>query len=137
MVAEPADNGVTKPVVLTLATLLLLEDQVAVWVTSCVPPPVDVAVAVNCSPPLASKSTEPLGDVTAILVTTLLLTVRVVEALKLPEVAVMVVLPVPAPAVASPAVLMVAMSVDDELQVTVEVTSRVLPSPNVPVAVNC
>lgn len=49
----------------------------------------------------------------------------------------MVVLPVAVPAVAKPDVLMVAMSVDDELQVTVEVTSRELPSPKDPIAVNC
>lgn len=71
------------------------------------------------------------------LLTVFVLTVNVVLALRLPEVAVIVVLPVPAPAVASPAVLMVAMFVDEELQVTVEVTSRVLPSPKVPEAVNC
>jgi hypothetical protein len=137
MVVDPAESGVTNPVVLTLATAVLLEDQVALWVTSCVPPPVRVAVAVNCSPPFASNTTEPLGEVTAMLVTTLLLTLKVVDALRFPEVAVIVLLPVAVPAVARPELLMLAMLVSEELHVTVEVTSRELPSPNDPMAVNC
>jgi hypothetical protein len=65
------------------------------------------------------------------------LTVSVVLALTLPEVAFMVVLPVLAPAVANPDVLMVAMPAEEEVQVTVELTSRDVPSPKLPVAVNC
>jgi hypothetical protein len=137
MVVDPAESGVTNPVVLTLATAVLLDDQVALCVTSCVPPPVRVAVAVNCSPPVASDRTDPVGEVTAMLVTTLLLTVSVVDALRFPEVAVIVLLPVAVPAVASPALLMLAMLLSEELHVTVEVTSRELPSPKDPIAVNC
>ena len=54
----------------------------------------------------------------------------------LPDFAVMFVVP-SATAVASPAVLMVAILVADDTQVTCEVTSPVELSPNVPVAVYC
>jgi hypothetical protein len=40
-------------------------------------------------------------------------------------------------AVASPELLMVAILVEDDVQVTDDVMLCVLPSPNVPVAVNC
>ena len=67
-------------------------------------------------------------------------TVSDVEVVTVPEVAVMVVVPV-ATLVARPcvpvAVLIVAMFVADELHVTVPVRFCVLPSLNVPVAVNC
>ncbi len=63
-------------------------------------------------------------------------TVRVVEPLTEPDVAVIVVLPC-ATLVASPELLMVATAAVDELHVTVFVRFCVLPSVNVPVAVNC
>jgi hypothetical protein len=63
-------------------------------------------------------------------------TVRVVLPLMLPEPAWIVVEPVPTE-VANPAVLMVATVVAEELQVAVLVRFWVLPSLNVPVAVNC
>jgi hypothetical protein len=63
-------------------------------------------------------------------------TVSVAEAVREPEVAVMVALPIPAPA-ASPPLVTVAISVEDELQFAVLVRSCVLPSLYVPVAVNC
>ena len=63
-------------------------------------------------------------------------TVRVVFPVILPEVAVMVVVPA-ATVVARPALLIVATEVLDELQATVVVISWVVPSKNVPVAVNC
>ena len=63
-------------------------------------------------------------------------TVRVVFPEILPEVAVMVEVPA-ATAVARPLLLTVAIDVFDELQVTWVVISWVVPSENVPVAVNC
>src|SRR5947199_10855308 len=67
-------------------------------------------------------------------------TVRTVEPETDPEVALIVVEPVPT-AVARPwlpvVLLMVATAVTDEAQVTEVVRSRVLPSLKVPVAVNC
>ena len=64
-------------------------------------------------------------------------TVRVAFPVILPEVAVMVAVPL-ATAVAKPVLLLiVATEVLDELQATVVVISWVVPSKNVPVAVNC
>jgi len=63
-------------------------------------------------------------------------TVKVLEPLTVPDVAVTVVEPPPA-VVASPALLMVATAVADELHVAVLVRLLVEPSLNVPVAVNC
>lgn len=63
-------------------------------------------------------------------------TVSFVEALALPDVALMVVLP-GASAAANPAELMVATVVAEEVQVTELVTFCMLPSVKVPVAVNC
>jgi hypothetical protein len=54
-------------------------------------------------------------------------TVRVVDPLTVPELAAMVVVPVPIP-VASPAVEIVAIAPEEELQVTVPVMFCVLPS---------
>ncbi len=79
----------------------------------------------------------PLAAVTEMLLTVVVLTVRVVLVLTLPEVAVMVVLPVLVVAVANPELLMVAIVGEEEDQVTVDVTSREVPSPKLPVAVNC
>ncbi len=77
-------------------------------------------------------------------VVTVLLTVKVVLAVtvlddELDDVgtfAVMVVVPT-ATAVASPEELIVAVEVDDEVHVASLLTSLVVPSPSVPVAVNC
>jgi len=63
-------------------------------------------------------------------------TVRAVFPETVPEVAVMVVVPT-VTAVAKPLALTVATDVFDEVQVTDVVISWVVPSENVPVAVNC
>ena len=65
------------------------------------------------------------------------LTVRVVTALTPLSLAVMFVVPKVVPAVARPELLMVAMLVDDDVQITEEVTFCWLLLPKVPVAVNC
>lgn len=65
------------------------------------------------------------------------LTASVVTADWLPWLAVMFVVPDVLPAVASPELEMVAILVEDEVQVTDDVTFCVVPLPNVPVAVNC
>ncbi len=82
MVALPeTDPGDTKPVLLTVATLVLLEVHVALCVTSCVPPAERFAVAVSCSPvPPRVRAVFPFGAVMVMLVMVLLLTVRVVLA---------------------------------------------------------
>ena len=63
-------------------------------------------------------------------------TVRVARPLFPLSLAVMVVIPVWF-AVASPVLLMLATLVEEEVQVAEEDTSLLVPSPNVPVAVNC
>ena len=63
-------------------------------------------------------------------------TVSKVEPLIGDDVAVIVEVPTPAP-LASPAALIVAVVVVPEFQVTVDVKFCVVPSLNVPVAVNC
>lgn len=77
-----------------------------------------------------------VDGLTATEVTVRLLTVNTVFALTLPDFAVMVVVPVATP-VASPAVLIVAMLVFDEVQVTWFVASPIVLLPKVAVAVNC
>ncbi len=64
-------------------------------------------------------------------------TVSPVLPLTVPDVAVIVVVPLSVSAVATPAAVIVAVVVFDELQVTVEVRFCVDPSLYVPVAVNC
>ena len=59
-----------------------------------------------------------------------------VDVVLVPAVAVIVVVPAVRP-VASPLVFIVATAVLDELQLTCVVTSWVVPSEKVPVAVNC
>ena len=78
---------------------------------------------------------ELAGDIVMEL-TTRLLTVRVVLWFFPLSVAVMVVLP-SATAVARPEASIVAIAGFEEVQVTVELISRVLPSPKTPLAENC
>jgi len=77
-----------------------------------------------------------VAGVTEIEVKTAAVTVNVAEPLIVPEVAVMVVLPV-ATLVASPPLLTVAIEIAEEVQVEVEVSVCVVPLLYVPVAVNC
>ena len=76
------------------------------------------------------------AGVTAIDCSVAAVTVRTVEPLMAPEVAVIVLVPTPAP-VAKPPVVIVAVEVVPEAHVTDVVRFCVLLSLNVPVAVNC
>ena len=134
MVVVPAARVVARPLLLTVATDVLDEVQVAWAVISWVVPSENVAVAVNCWVDATDKTG--LAGVTAMADKFAELTVRVVLPDTVPEVAVMVVVPV-AMAVARPLLLTVATDVLDELQMTWAVISWVVPSENVPVAVNC
>ena len=134
IVALPVATAVTSPP-LTVATEVLLDCHVAELVTSCVLLFERVACAVSCCVcPEVSESEE---GVTVTLFTVWLLTVSPVLATTLPDLAVMVVVPKVVPAVASPAVLMLAMFVADDVQVTVLVASPVVLLPKVAVAVYC
>jgi len=123
---EPALTAVASPfepaALLTVATPVLEELQVAEAVRSCVVPLENVPVALNCS--VVPLAMEGLTGVTAMEDSVAAVTVSVVDPEIAPDAAVIVVEPV-ATGVASPfelpALLMLAMVVDDELHVTVVV----------------
>lgn len=124
MVAVPPFPAVTRPVVLTAPTEGVSELQVADEVTSAVLPSLYVPMAVNCCVPPGASAT--FCGVIEIETSCGLLTVRVVEAVTDPEVAVIVVVP-PAALVTKPALpallLMTATLVVLEFQVTLPVMS--------------
>jgi hypothetical protein len=91
-----------------------------------------IAVKVTVFP----SDADEFGGVTVTLVSVAEVTVRVAVFVIEPEVAVMVVCPDASP-VAKPVELMLATFEDEELQVTVLVMFRWLPSLKFPVAVNC
>jgi hypothetical protein len=124
MVVLPVAIAVTKPPLVMVATAVLLEDQETELVTSPVDPSENVAVAENCcEEPLVMTV---LDGLMAMLVMVLLLTVKPVLAITLPDLAWIVVCPSVVPAVAKPALLMVAMFVTEEVHVTEFVTSPVV-----------
>jgi hypothetical protein len=134
MVVVPTATAVARPLLLIVATAGFDELQVTCEVRSFVVPSENVPVAANgwVAPILILgvggeiDMEDRVAD----------FTVRVVLPERLPEVAVMVVVPV-VTGVARPLALTVATAGFDELQVTWEVRSWVVESENVPVAVNC
>jgi hypothetical protein len=130
-VVEPAEAAVTKPVALTVATDVSDELQVTCVVISWLVVSEYVPVAVNCWG--VPTSMIGLAGVTAMEDRVAEFTVRVVLAEILPEVAVMVVVPIET-AMARPVLSTVATDGFDELQVTCVVW--LVPSEYVPVAVN-
>ena len=118
----------------SVATAVFDDVQAAELVRFCVVPSVNVPVAVNCC--VSPLATRRVAGVTAIDASTAAVTVSVVVPLTLPEVAVIVVEPV-ASAEARPVMQIVATATFDEVQATVPVRFWVVPSVNVPVAVNC
>src|ERR1039458_7332400 len=136
IVVVPVATAVARPPGLVIvATPVLLEFQVTELVMSPKEPSEYVAWAVYCCCEPAVKVW--FCGLTEMLTMVLLLTVSTdAGEITLPDFAVMFVVP-SATAVASPAVLMVAILVADDTQVTCEVTSPVELSPNVPVAVYC
>ncbi len=97
-------------------------------------PSLKVPMAESCS--LSPAAMDELGGLTASDTSTAGVTVNIVAPLTDPEVAVMFVLPLVA-LVAAPAALMLATTEFDDVQPTVLVMSRLLPSLYLPVAVNC
>jgi hypothetical protein len=134
MVEVPTPAPVARPAVLIVAIEVVAELQVTLDVRFCVEPSLNVPVAVNCW--VAPLVIEGFAGVTTIDCSVAAVTVRTVEPLIAPDVALIVDVPTPAP-VARPAVVIVAVVVVPELHVTVLVKFCVLPSLNVPVAVNC
>jgi hypothetical protein len=138
MVTVPVANVLARPAVpeasLTVATVPSEELQCTVVVTSWLLPSANVPVAENCSVvPSATLADD--GD-TVIETSADAVTASEVEPLTLPDVALMLVVPT-ATVVARPEVFTVATAEESDDQVAVLVKSCVLPSLNVPVAVNC
>lgn len=129
MLAWPTIFPVSNPVLLTVAIKVELLVQLQLEVTSWVEPSINFAVTVSCcvGPALRLKtglsgvSRSPLGFRARAV------TVRFVLPLIPPRVALIEVVPT-ATVVATPAVVIVAIPVWDEAQVTVLVMSAVVPS---------
>src|SRR5271163_3222622 len=134
IVEVPTPAPEAKPTALIVAVAVVPEDQVTLDVRFCVEPSLNVPVAVNCC--VAPLVIDGFAGVTAIDCSVAAVTVRSVEPEIDDDVAVIVEVPTPAP-LASPAALIVAVEVVPELHVTVPVRFCVVPSLNVPVAVNC
>ena len=134
MVAVPATLAVARPLLFTVAVVVLDELQVTCAVIFWVVESEYVPVAVNCW--VVPAALLAVAGVTAIEDRVAAVTVRVaVPDLPL-KAAVMVAVPATL-AVARPLLLTVAVVVLDELQVTCAVISRLVPSEYVPVAANC
>src|ERR1700733_7231650 len=134
IVEVPTPAPVARPVALIVAVAVVPELHVTVLVRFCVVPALKVPVAVNCC--VAPLAIDGFAGVTAIDCSVAAVTVRTVEPLIDEDVAVIVEVPTPAP-LASPDALIVAVVVVPEDQVTVDVRFCVVPSLNVPGAVNC
>jgi len=134
----PVPVVLTCPIVpavsLIVATVATVELQCPLCVRSCVVPSVKVPVAVNCC--VVPSAIVAVGGLIAIDTSTAAVTVSTVVPLTVPEVALTVAVPVPA-LCPSPALLIVAVAGVSEVHVAVLLRSCVLPSVNVPVAVNC
>ena len=134
MVTVPAARPSTRPWLFSTATNIFDVCQRTCEVISRLVPSEYVPVAVNCW--LSPTGRLRLAGATAMEDKVAELTVRIVVPETVPEVAVMVGAPA-AKAVARPVLLTVATDVFEEFQVTCVVISRLVPSENVPVAVNC
>jgi hypothetical protein len=134
IVAVPAATPVAKPVEEIVAVPLALDAHVTDDVTSCVVPSLKVAMAWNCT--VAPAASDGFDGVTAIDATVAALTVNVVDAVTLPLVAPIVVVPAPT-ADARPPLVIVATAGTDDVHVTLEVMLRTEPSSYVPCATNC
>ena len=136
MVTDPRLRAVAKPPVVIDATRLFEEVHVTVPVMSCVVPSEKFPVAVNCC--RVPRGMEGLAGDTTIESKLALVTVRVALEAMLPELAVMIEVPGvnPFASPATPLTSILATAGFDELQLTVDVMFCVLPSVNVPVAVN-
>jgi hypothetical protein len=134
IVAVPCPTLVANPAALIVAVAGVSEDQRAVFVSSSILPSVYVPVAVNCW--IVPGAIEGVDGVMATEASAAPVTVNVVDPLTEPELAEIVALPC-ATLAANPALLVVAVAGVFDDQVAVLVRFWVLPSVNVPVAVNC
>src|SRR5271167_5249790 len=118
IVEVPTPAPLARPAALIVAVEVVPELHVTVPVKFCVEPSLNVPVAVNCW--VAPLVIEGFAGVTVMDCSVAAVTVRTVEPLIAPDVALIVEVPTPAP-VASPAALIVAVEVVPELHVTVPV----------------
>jgi hypothetical protein len=118
MVEVPTPTPVARPAALIVAVVVVPELHVTVVVRFCVVPSLNVPVAVNCC--VAPLAIEGFAGVTVIDCNVAAVTVRVVEPLIAPDVALIVEVPTPAP-VARPAAPMVAVVVVPDDQATLDV----------------
>ena len=128
MVALPTAKAVASPrgvLMLTVATLASDEVQLADAVMSCIEPSVKVPVAVNCC--VRPTGIEGIAGVIAIDTNVAGVTVKLVEPVIEPEVAMTLAVP-RALLLARPAAPIVAIEVSEEVQLTELVRSCVLPS---------
>jgi len=125
IVVDPAASVGAKPLLLTVATEVVDELHTTPFTRSCDEPSVKIAVAVNCSL-IPMPRVNPSG-VTTIAEIVGVVTVIVVDPVIPLRVAEIVVVPA-ATAVPIPFTSTVAVAVEDELQVTRLVRSRLLPS---------
>lgn len=134
MLLEPTPAAVTNPPVLIVATAVLDEVHVTELVRFCIEPSLNVPVAVNGS--VVPFAIDVLVAVIVIDCNVAAVTVSAIVFDVIPLwVAVMLLEPVPDP-VASPLVLIVTAAVLEEPHVAEFVRVCVVPSENVPVAVN-
>jgi hypothetical protein len=133
MVAVPSPALTANPEALSITATSGAEELQFTDGRSCVLPSLKTPVAVNCWP--VPKAMLAFAGVMAIEVRTAGITVRVVDPLTAPEVAVIVTVPA-ARAASTPESLMLARLPLEELQDTAA-RFCVLPSLKVPVAVNC
>jgi hypothetical protein len=124
IVAVETAVPVAKPVLVRLAVEVFEELQVTAWVRSCVLPSVYVPVATNCW--VVPDAIDGLAGVTAMETSAGGFTVQVMDALRVPEVAVRVVVPA-TKGMANPAELIVATLGTEDAQLTVWVRSAVVP----------
>jgi hypothetical protein len=138
IVVVPVPSVLASPavldVLLIVATVATLELHCPLCVRFCVLPSVNVPVAVNCC--VVPSAIVAVGGLIAIDTSAAAVTVSTVDPLTVPEVALTVAVPVPT-LCPSPALLIVAVVGVSEDHVAVLVRFCVLPSVNVPVAVNC
>jgi hypothetical protein len=134
VVFPPVPAALARPAALIVAAPGFVDVHVTELVKFCVLLSLYVPVAVYCS--VAPSAIDAFAGVTASDTNTGAVIVRPVEPVIAPEVACIVVLPVPTP-VAKPVPLTVAAPVFVEVHVTALVRFNVLLSLYVPVAVNC
>jgi hypothetical protein len=139
LIGPPAFTNVTKPfepaVLLTVATVVSDDIQVTALVTSSIPPPEKVPIAVNCFEPVPKENDTLPAGLSAMDCRPERATVTLVEPLTVPDCAVIVAVPAATPDTRPVLLFTVAIvgSDDDQLAATADV----LPSLKVPVADIC